>query len=531
MEVIGPHRRDLLPTSGPVRAAEYVRMSTDGQQYSIPRQQAAIRAYAQERGLTIVRTYADPGRSGLLLKNRPGLIQLLDDVQRGTPDYDVILVYDVSRWGRFQDTDESGFYEYMCRRAGVRVEYCVELFENDGGPLAAILKNIKRIMAAEYSREQSARVHRAVCGAVARGFFGGGSPNYGLRRVLVGPNDEWKGILEEGQRRALRCDHMVLTLGPKREVATVRRIFRLFVDEGLTRPQIASKLNREGKVNRIGRRWRRENINTILTCERYTGTLTYNRWSRKNLNTRARKRNEQDKVIRTPNAIPPIITRETFDAAKRIIAIREHRSYRREYLLDHLRDLLRMNGRLTQDIIRANSPPDPEAYARHFRSLHTAYALIGYEPKAKPPDFGRLRQCWVVTEFAMNELADAIRLAGANVTRRPFGGDLVINGGVTLDVIPARHMVTRTKRLHRWVVTLSRYMPPTLTIVARIDEGDEEALDYFVLSVGQYRRTRWRLRPEGPSQFPGVYCASFAELMARVLNEIGRTGEPASSNI
>src|SRR5262249_30854725 len=117
---------------------------------------------------------------------------LLDDVQHGTPDYEVVFVYDVSRWGRFQDTDESGFYEYLCRRAGLRVEYCVELFENDGGPLAAILKNIKRIMAAEYSREQSARVHRAVCAAVARGFFGGGSPNYGLRRVLVGTATPWR---------------------------------------------------------------------------------------------------------------------------------------------------------------------------------------------------------------------------------------------------------------------------------------------------------------------------------------------------
>src|SRR5262249_1151183 len=124
---------------GPTRAAEYVRMSTEGQQYSIPRQQAAIREFAEQRGLTVVRTYADHGRSGLRLKGRPGLIQLLDDVQHGTPDYEVILVYDVSRWGRFQDTDESGFYEYLCRRAGIRVEYCVELFENDGGPLSAIL--------------------------------------------------------------------------------------------------------------------------------------------------------------------------------------------------------------------------------------------------------------------------------------------------------------------------------------------------------------------------------------------------------
>ncbi|MEO6246527.1 MAG: hypothetical protein ABIQ12_13930 [Opitutaceae bacterium] len=27
--------------------------------------------------------------------------------------------YDVSRWGRFQDADESGYYEYICKRAGI----------------------------------------------------------------------------------------------------------------------------------------------------------------------------------------------------------------------------------------------------------------------------------------------------------------------------------------------------------------------------------------------------------------------------
>ncbi len=58
-----------------------------------------------------------------------------------------MLVYDVSRWGRFQDCDESAFYEYLCRRAGIRVEYCMEEFRNDGTPISAVLKVLKRVMA------------------------------------------------------------------------------------------------------------------------------------------------------------------------------------------------------------------------------------------------------------------------------------------------------------------------------------------------------------------------------------------------
>src|ERR1051326_5686810 len=151
------------------RAAEYVRMSTEGQQYSVENQKAAIREYAGERGYEIVKTYADEGKSGLRLRGREALVRLLSDVQAGNPDFDVVLVYDVSRWGRFQDTDESGYYEFLCRKANIAVEYCAELFDNDGGPLAAILKNIKRVMAAEYSREQSERCHRAACHVASKG--------------------------------------------------------------------------------------------------------------------------------------------------------------------------------------------------------------------------------------------------------------------------------------------------------------------------------------------------------------------------
>ena len=82
------------------RAAEYVRMSTDHQKYSTENQSDAIRKYAEERGFELVRSYADAGKSGLRIEGREALQQLIQDVQDGTADFEVILVYDVSRWGR-----------------------------------------------------------------------------------------------------------------------------------------------------------------------------------------------------------------------------------------------------------------------------------------------------------------------------------------------------------------------------------------------------------------------------------------------
>lgn len=81
--------------------------------------------------------------------------QLIEDVQAGVADFSTILVYEISRWGRFQDADESAYYEYICKRAGTSVRYCAEQFENDGSPVSAIVKGVKRAMAGEYSRELS----------------------------------------------------------------------------------------------------------------------------------------------------------------------------------------------------------------------------------------------------------------------------------------------------------------------------------------------------------------------------------------
>ena len=51
-----------------VAAAEYLRMSTEHQQYSMENQSNAIRAYADFNGFEVVRTYSDAAKSGVVLK-------------------------------------------------------------------------------------------------------------------------------------------------------------------------------------------------------------------------------------------------------------------------------------------------------------------------------------------------------------------------------------------------------------------------------------------------------------------------------
>src|SRR6516162_6532030 len=181
--------------SAATSVVEYVRMSTEHQQYSTENQRKIIRQYAEGRGMNIIRTYTDAGKSGLRLDGRDALKELIHDVESGQANFSAILVYDVSRWGRFQDADESAYYEYVCRRANIQVHYCAELFENDGSPISTIVKGVKRAMAGEYSRELSSKVFQGACRLIQLGFRQGGTAGFGLRRMLVDQNGEQKSIL------------------------------------------------------------------------------------------------------------------------------------------------------------------------------------------------------------------------------------------------------------------------------------------------------------------------------------------------
>jgi DNA invertase Pin-like site-specific DNA recombinase len=227
METNDPNQEDNQPEPSPIPAAMYVRMSTEHQQYSTENQSDVIRAYAAQRRYEIIRICADDSKSGLKIEGRDSLRGLIDDVQNGRADFQAILVYDVSRWGRFQDTDESAYYEYLCKKAGIAVHYCAEQFENDGSPTSTIIKSVKRAMAAEYSRELSTKVFQGQCKLIELGYRQGGPAGFGLRRMLTDHTHQQKGILARGERKSLQTDRVILVQGPEEEVQTVQWMYKM----------------------------------------------------------------------------------------------------------------------------------------------------------------------------------------------------------------------------------------------------------------------------------------------------------------
>src|SRR6266480_4054798 len=291
-------------------AAAYVRMSTEHQQYSTSNQMDVIREYAKRRDLEIVKDYSGEGKSGLNIQGRDSLSQMIREVQNGQANFSSILVYDVSRWGRFQDADESAYYEYICRKAGVAVHYCAEQFENDGSPVSTIVKGVKRAMAGEYSRELSTKVFLGACRLIQLGFKQGGTAGYGLRRMLIDQSGQRKAMLKMGEQKSLQTDRVVLVRGPDEEVEIVQWIYRAFITDGKTESEIAALLNARGIITDFGRAWTRGTVHQILTSEKYIGNNVYHRTSFKL--KRAHVENPPERWIRADGVFEGIIEPELF---------------------------------------------------------------------------------------------------------------------------------------------------------------------------------------------------------------------------
>ena len=216
----------------PIPAAQYLRMSTEDQQYSIANQRLRILEYAETHGFNIIKTYEDPGKSGVVLKRRNGLSALLKDVVNGDAGFKVILVYDVSRWGRFQNPDEAAHYEFLCASSGVPLHYCAEQFSNDGTASSSIMKALKRSMAAEFSRELGEKIFRGKSRLAQMGFWQGGPAGYGYRRRIISLDGKRQQVLKAGEQKAIKTDRVTLVLGPRKGSRRYDGYFRCLPKEG-----------------------------------------------------------------------------------------------------------------------------------------------------------------------------------------------------------------------------------------------------------------------------------------------------------
>src|SRR6266849_3727665 len=472
-----------------VPAAQYVRMSTEHQQYSLENQSTAIQTYAESHGFEVVRTYSDAAKSGLVLRHRIGLRQLLQDVVSGCPAYRVILVYDVSRWGRFQDTDESAHYEFLCKSAGVPVHYCAETFANDGTLPSLIMKALKRTMAGEYSRELGVKVLAGLKRLASLGFKQGGMPGYGLRRMLVSPAGVPKQVLGLGERKGIATDRVILVPGPAHEVQCVKDIYWMLVSEKRTVYAIACELNRRRIAYIGGAKWDYQAVYNVLIHPKYAGCHVFGRTSSR-LYTPTVKLPKAEWIFKA-GAFEPIIDAVTFAEAQKIL---EERTFNKtdEELLDRLRALLASERRLSLTLIRNSADvPSPSTYRNRFGTLRRAYEMIGY---GDPDQFGPLDLRGRTMALRDQLIARIADMFPNEVTIVRRGGRwrsrLRLSSGLIVSVLIARSIQVWRDAV-RWQVDPVQHERRFLTLLARLDERNSSFLDFHVFpSIDRQRRFR-----------------------------------------
>ena len=423
---------------------------------------------------------------------------MIKDVESGSTNFSIILVYDVSRWGRFQDADESAYNEYRCRRAGIQVAYCAEQFENDGSPVSTIVKGVKRAMAGEYSRELSAKVFAGQCRLIELGYRQGGPAGYGLRRVLIDQNGSIKTELTRGEHKSLQTDRVILMPGPKDEIRTVNLMYRWFIDDGLVESEIAARLNGMAVRTDLDREWTRATVHEVLTNEKYIGNNVYNRISFKL--KKLRVENTPDMWIKKEGAFESIVPPDVFYTAQGIVRARAHR-YTNDELIERLRSLYQNRGFLSGLIIdETEGMPSTSIYTHRFGSLVRAYQMVGFTPDR---DYRYLETNKFLRRFhpeIVNQTESQIASLGGFVRRDPATDLLRVNDEFSISLVLARCQTPESGR-HHWKVRFDTSLAPDITVAVRLDHANQAALDYYLLPHLDFGQSRISLAERNPVEF------------------------------
>ncbi len=317
--------------------ALYLRRSTNErlQADSLHTQEQILRAYAKGHSMMVVAVYRDSA-SGTSTKHRRAFLQMVETITHGAP-FTAVLVRDVSRFGRFYDMDEAAFFEVLFLGHHVKTIYCEEVFTSDTTPMASLIKSVRRVMAAEYSRDRARLVRYGQARATRMGFHVTGPAPYGLQRVMVGDNGEPVCELRPGEWKALSSHRTVLGPGRSDQLATVQTIFAEFTSMGRTVAEIVRRLNAEGVASPQGSRWNAPTVAAILRNPRYTGVSRYRMRGSPPVNETA-----SELVLgRFPGS--PTIAQEVWDQAQERVAASVRRTSNDE-LAGDLRKAYELNG-------------------------------------------------------------------------------------------------------------------------------------------------------------------------------------------
>jgi DNA invertase Pin-like site-specific DNA recombinase/archaellum component FlaC len=293
----------------------YKRCSKDEQDMSLVEQQRDIGSAMTELGLSrVLVNVEDDGKRGHDEK-RPGLIGILQYVKthpnrvRNNSDFIPILVYELSRFGRFDDPKKIFAYFVEIEAYGYEFYSVSERIRSRGNIADFVQAIIKSEQAYDFSVNLSKYGLRTGCSLASKGWSPGGSAPFGYDRLTFGPDEKPRyryvtrpdktvekrtmdgklvellaPVMDRGRRRSaysdkIKSDKVRLVPGDARAVKAVKIIFGKFVLEGWGLRRISAYLNAQSFQPPRGRCWLHTTVRSILLNPAYKGALVYGRRS------------------------------------------------------------------------------------------------------------------------------------------------------------------------------------------------------------------------------------------------------------
>jgi len=472
-----------------LKGAMYIRMSTELQIESPENQERAIRTYAAQYGIEIVKTYVDPGVSGIT-ERREEFQALIDDVEQGRNAYTIVLYLDASRWGRFLDSREAEYHRMRLERKNVVCQSCEKPLTLTNNIADRIMTLFQDESASDYCRQLSQKVWAGQCNLVAKGFRQGGVAGFGLRRMLLDETGRPKQELAMGQRKSLLTERVILMPGPDDECQIVLWIYDQFI-AGISETDIAMQLNAQGVKTHFGRSWTRGTVCEVLTNEKYVGNNLFNRTSGK-MKSRA-KPNPESEWVRKERAFEPVVDMEHFCNVQGIYRERNKKTTDEE-LLQGLRDLYVKKGRLSALIIdEADFLPPCSLIRNRFGGLLRVYQMIGYAPKH---DYKYIAINQRLRALHAEIVADVVHsiesLCGRKIPIDQKNCLLELNHNLCVSVVISR-CFTMPAGTRRWKIRFDNGLRPDITVAVRMDTRNEAIHDYYILPALEFSHGQIKL--------------------------------------
>lgn len=279
------------------RAVIYARCSSQKQadrDLSVPAQLDACRQYVQRQGWVLVGEYHDDGISGFEDERRPEFSRMLADAESRPRPFDVIVVWDLSRFSRSLEHSLRAGNEL--KSVGVRLESIKEQLDDTsaGWLMGTVFRSFNEFQVRKLAED----TRRGMRKNAAEGGWNGGTVPIGYR---VERDENGRG-----PRR--------LVPDPTR-APLVERIFQMAL-VGKGAGSIAGVLNEEGLRTTRGRRWSKQSVIYVLRNEVYAGVYTWGTRSSAKFATATLEPHRRE------NAHPALVSPEDFARVQAAIRIR-----------------------------------------------------------------------------------------------------------------------------------------------------------------------------------------------------------------